>query len=199
VPLPPRGRLARPFAHRPQVLNSFRTNLSDEEYIALLGHGLTERQKDTLKHRLGLRALQRSPSAALSKTSSKGTQAPEVAGDDAARPMTDKEALELADKNGQAAWIHFDRANVWGRFASASPGSDSDRFDTDQVRAWPKGAATPARPRSTRLAPEPRRSASPAFLRKAERGPGSPRQQFPLLLTRAPSPPSINPHGIAGR
>ncbi|KAG8460448.1 hypothetical protein KFE25_013098 [Diacronema lutheri] len=116
------------------VLNSFRHNLSDEEYVALLGHGLSERERATLRRRLALRAQQRSPASALGNAGvSKATQAPDGDDDEDDRPLTHKEVLELAAKSNQAAWVLFDRADAWSRFASDEPINSGDELDSEQI------------------------------------------------------------------
>lgn len=117
------------------MLSSFRSNLSDEEYIALLGHGLTERQKDTLKTRLAQRAQQRAPAPGNATTADVGCQAsPEEAFAPLVRDVDVAEAIELAARSGQAVWVPFDSTDAWARFASAEETSPVDALDADQIR-----------------------------------------------------------------
>jgi hypothetical protein len=163
------------------VLAHFKTNLSDDEYCALLGRTLTQRQKLVLKRRLGLRARQRTAIQSHPETRVASTQAPETEGGVAsAQPCGDADAIDAAVRAGKAVWIRFDRHGQWSKLASDLPVEPADKLDLEEVRICLRPSARPS------VRPPPRPSARPSG-RPAAPTRCSRRQEMDAV-TRPPAP-----------
>lgn len=120
-----------PTTDRRMVLENIKSNLSAQEQFGILSSELTEQERGVLRQRLERREQARSIAGFAPETSNKASQAPEDAG--AQEELTVDEAIVIADRQGQAAWVPLDRTNSFHRFASRDVVRQENQLHLDDV------------------------------------------------------------------